>query len=82
MLYPVLRLALPEYKQRRTLALTCQKYWVGKPKYWKEKVVKGDKCMGDSQLLGARARTVPLSLAAYSSIRHIINYIDTRITTA
>jgi len=39
------------------LAQTCQKYWVGKPKYWGgQKVVKSDK------LLGARARAAPESL--------------------
>ena len=32
----------------------------GKPKYWGgQKVVKSDKCMGVSQLLGARARAAP-----------------------
>src|SRR6218665_360973 len=37
---------------------TCQKYWVGKPKYWEgEKGDKSEKCMGVSQLLGARVRT-------------------------
>jgi len=31
-----------------------------KPKYWGgQKVVKSDKCMGCSQLLGARARAAP-----------------------
>lgn len=34
-------------------------YWVGKKKYWGEKVVKGDKCMGDSKLLGARVQAGP-----------------------
>jgi len=34
-----------------------QKYWVGKPKYWwRQNVVKTDKCMGVYRLLGARAR--------------------------
>jgi len=37
-----------------------QKYWVGKPKYWGG--AKGGKCMGVSQLLGARARAAPQSL--------------------
>ena len=32
----------------------------GKPKYWGgQKVVKSDKCMGVSQLLGAHARAAP-----------------------
>jgi len=32
---------------------------MGKPKYWGQKVVESDKCMGVSQLLGARARVAP-----------------------
>ena len=33
---------------------------MGKPKYWGgQKLVKSDKCMGVSKLLGARARAVP-----------------------
>src|SRR6218665_2736678 len=30
-----------------------------KPKYWGEKVVRSDKCMGISQLLGVRVRAAP-----------------------
>jgi len=32
---------------------------VGKQKYWGQKVVKSDNCMGVSQLLGARAQAAP-----------------------
>ena len=32
---------------------------MGKPKYFGEKVLKSDKCMGVLQLLGARTRAVP-----------------------
>jgi len=40
---------------------------MGKPKYWVgQKVVKSDKCMGVSQLLGARARAAP-KVYAYAS---------------
>jgi len=36
------------------------KYWVGKPKYGRgQKVVKSDKCMGVSQLMGAHSRAAP-----------------------
>ena len=41
------------------LAQTCQKYWVGKPKYWGQKVVKSDKCMYVSQLLGGTCPGCP-----------------------
>ena len=52
-----------------------QKYWVGKPKYCGDKeVVKSDKCMGDSQLLGSRARSAP-TVYAYIYIYLFIYYI-------
>src|SRR6218665_1108494 len=41
------------------LAKTCQKYWVGKPKYWGAEGGKSYKCTGVSQLLGARVRAAP-----------------------
>jgi len=42
---------------------------VGKPKYCGgQKVVNSDKCMGISQLLGARARAAPISLRLWWSI--------------
>src|SRR6218665_2252297 len=40
----------------------CQKYLVGKAKYWMQKVVQSDKCMGVSQLLGGTCRPAPQSL--------------------
>ena len=42
--------------------VTCQRYGVGKPKYLGVEGDKSDKCMGVSQLLGARARAAPQSL--------------------
>jgi len=50
------------------LTYTCQKYWVGKPKYWGAEGVRSDKCMGVFQLLGARARAAPESLRLWTSV--------------
>ena len=48
-----------------TMVQTCQKYWVGKPNYWGQKVVKSDKCMGVSQLLGGHVPVLPPKVYAY-----------------
>src|SRR6218665_2419053 len=56
----LLSLSLSHSHSSHYLVLTCQKYWVGKPKYWGQKVVKSDKCMGVSQLLGGKCPGNPL----------------------
>src|SRR6218665_956680 len=56
--------------------IDLSKILVGKPKYWGQKVVKSDKCMGVSQLLGARARAAP-QVYAYDRLHswnHVRNF--------
>src|SRR6218665_3129663 len=65
------------------IRIICHGHWrrLGKNIGWAnqniggQKVVKSDKYMGDSQLLGARARAAPLSLRLWS--RFSTNWIRT-----
>jgi len=41
--------------------IDCQKYWVGKPKYFGAKGGKSEKCMGISQLFGGHVPGLPPS---------------------